>query len=97
MLFTRVHSILNDEMVKDRTFEFRSTIETISNGLFPRSSYPAIGSFGSDQFLDKASKITRDLNKTSAKLDQLNKSTEHCFFLVFTLILLFSRQEQVDF
>ena len=58
-------------MVKDRTFEFRSTIDTISGGNFARTSQTNL--LKNNQFLDKATGISQEFPKISTKLEQLNK------------------------
>jgi hypothetical protein len=70
-------------MVKDRTFEFRSTIDTISGGRIAHGGYSTGNSTGNNQFLDKATSITQEFTKISAKLEQLNKrkSTFGQYFL----------------
>lgn len=62
-------------MVNDRTFEFRSTIDTISGGqttLTGSSGYLS-NNFQTNQFLEKATAMTRELSKNSLKLEQLTK------------------------
>lgn len=61
-------------MIKDRTFEFRSTIDIISGGqtmLTGSSSY--LSNPQTSQFLDKANAITREFSNISLKLEQLTK------------------------
>lgn len=60
-------------MVKDRTFEFRSTVDTISGGNFARASQTNL--FKNNQFLDKATVISQEFPKIASKLEQLNKRT----------------------
>lgn len=61
-------------MVKDRTFEFRSTIGTISGSqTMLTGSYGYLTSPPTNQFLDKATTITREFSKISLKLEQLTK------------------------
>lgn len=60
-------------MVKDRTFEFRSTIDTISGGRIAHGGYSTGNSAVNNQFLDKATSISQEFTKISIKLEQLNK------------------------
>ena len=62
------------EMVNDRTFEFRSTIDIISGG--QTALHGSSGNFSNlktNQFLEKATAITSELSKNSLKLEQLTK------------------------
>jgi hypothetical protein len=67
-------------MVKDRTFEFRSTIDTISGGQVFLSNPSAFAHHTSssntspDSFITKAVSINREFPSISAKLEQLSKS-----------------------
>ena len=60
----------------DRTFEFRSTIDTISGGKFASKNGPPPTLKENNQFLDKATEISREFPKISLKLEQLNKRKE---------------------
>lgn len=61
-------------MIKDRTFEFRSTIDTISCGRITSGGYATgIRTTGNNQFLDKATNISQEFTQISSKLEQLNK------------------------
>jgi hypothetical protein len=60
-------------MVKDRTFEFRSTIDTISGGRISHGGYSTGISTRNNQFLDKATILSQEFAKISIKLEQLNK------------------------
>lgn len=61
-------------MVKDRTFEFRSTIDTISSGTFPQiGAHNSMKSSRNNQFLDKATNISQEFVKISSKLEQLSR------------------------
>lgn len=60
-------------MVKDRTFEFRSTIDTISGGRISQGGYSTGNLIGKNQFLDKATNISQEFSKVSTKLEELNK------------------------
>ena len=64
-------------MVKDRTFEFRSTIDTISGGRIAHGGYSNINSIGNNDFLDKATAISQEFTKITTKLEQLNKRNFH--------------------
>lgn len=56
----------------DRTFEFRSTIDTISGGRFAHGN--TVNHVENNKFLDKATGISQEFTKISLKLEQLNKS-----------------------
>lgn len=62
-------------MVKDRTFEFRSTIDIISGGTFTQNG--GINSneskSGNYKFLNKATTINQEISKISSKLEQLSR------------------------
>lgn len=60
--------------VKDRTFEFRSTIDTISGGGRLANGGNVNNPLTSNEFLDKATGISQEFIKISSKLEQLNKS-----------------------
>lgn len=62
-------------MVKDRTVEFRSTINTISSGNFTQFGSSVPNSTGNNQFLDRATNISQEFKKISTKLDQLSRRT----------------------
>lgn len=68
-------------MVKDRTFEFRSTIDTISGGRISHGGYSTGNSTENNQFLDNATNISREFSKISTKLEQLNKRKLKIIFL----------------
>lgn len=73
-------------MVKDRTVEFRSTINTISSGNFTQFGSSVPNSTGNNQFLDRATNISQEFKKISTKLDQLSRRTRedywYCFYFV---------------
>ena len=65
-------------MVKDRTFEFRSAIDIISDSNV-KSLRQASGNknviynSGANEFLDKATSLSQEFSKISSKLEQLNR------------------------